>query len=98
MCFVNIVRKFVSIVRNSDTCLENEQAKIVGIPHLGFVVRWWENFISVPINRAKKFEPREHSLPTVRISCRKAQKMLSNFTQRRPIMMRDGYCEEVISD
>src|ERR1700683_322582 len=94
MCFVHTVRYFVSTVRNSDICLENEQAKIVTIPHLGFVVRWWENFTSVRINRTKKFELLEHSRRTVRISCRKSQKMLSNYTQRRPLMMRDGYCEE----
>jgi hypothetical protein len=40
----------VSTVRNSDVCLENEQAKTVAIPHLGFAVRSWEKFMFIQIN------------------------------------------------
>ncbi len=90
--------RIVSTVRNSDICLENDQAKNVVIPHLGFAVRSWENLVFIRINHAKKFKPLEHSPIAVRISCRKSQKMLSYVAQRRPSMMRDGYCREVISD
>jgi hypothetical protein len=85
-------------VRNPDIRPETNKQKLS-------IIRMWDSLFALgktlyshaEITR-RKFKPRKHYPIRLRILLRKSQKLLSNFEQSRPSMLRDGYCEEVVSD
>jgi hypothetical protein len=84
-------------VRNSEYVSETDKQKL-SFSVYGKSLSGRGNLHADANKLSKKFKPTKHSPTSLRILFWKSQKLLSIAEQQRPSNMRDGYCEEVISD